>query len=117
MKGFYDSQSSAGVSKVAKNGYVIMTLNITDGGGPLYWALDGEECTKPLKANDDVYLTNDYFLHGVPVMTSRRRQLRITGIPTEELWDMIDHSTVIDVGPDYNYDPNYLTRNGFWKVN
>lgn len=117
MKGFYDHNSSAGISRVAKNGYVIMTLNISDGGGPLYWALDGNECTKPLKANDDVYLTNDYFLHGVPVMTSRRRQLRITGIPTEELWDMIDHSTMIDVGPNYNYDPEYLMRNGFWKVN
>lgn len=111
QKGFYDSNSSAGVSRVFNQGYVIMTLNISDGGGPLWWALDGKDCTKPYKANDPVYLTNDYFMHAVPVMTSRRRQLRITGIPTPELWDMIDHSTVIDIGPNYEFDLGYLTRN------
>ena len=116
MKGFYDSNSSAGVSRVFGQGYVIMTINISDGGGPLWWALDGEDCTKPFHANDPVYLTNDYFMHAVPVMKSRRRQLRITGIPTPELWDMIDHSSVVDIGPDYKFDSSYLSRTGFDKI-
>jgi hypothetical protein len=116
MKGFYDSNSSAGVSRVFNQGYVIMTINISDGGGPLWWALDGEDCTKPYQANDPVYLTNDYFMHAVPIMTSRRRQLRITGIPTPELWDMVDHSTRIDIGPNYKFDSTYLSREGFGKI-
>lgn len=116
MKGFYDSNSSAGVSRVFGQGYVIMTLNISDGGGPLWWALDGDDCTKPYQANDLVYLTNDYFMHAVPVMKSRRRQLRITGVPTPELWDMIDKSTVVDIGPDYKFDSTYLSREGFGKI-
>lgn len=116
MKGFYDSNSSAGVSRVFNQGYVIMTINISDGGGPLWWALDGEDCTKPYQANDPVYLTNDYFMHAVPVMTSRRRQLRITGVPTPELWDMVDHSTRIDIGPNYKFDSTYLSREGFGKI-
>ncbi len=116
MKGFYDSNSSAGVSRVYKNGFVTLTLNISDGGSPLWWALDGEDCTKPYKANDLVYLTNDYFMHAVGITNSRRRQLRVTGIPTPELWDMIDHSTRIDIGPDYQFDSTYLSRTGFGKI-
>lgn len=108
MKGLFNSDSSAGTSKVFNNGYVIVTLNISDGGGPLWWALDGKDISKPMQANEPVYLTNDYFMHGVPVMTSRRRQLRITGIPKPELWNMLDMSTAIDIGPNYGFDPYYL---------
>lgn len=106
-KGLYDDKSSAGVSKVFKNGYVVINLNITSGGAPLYWSLDGKDAKQPYKADDSVYITNDYFFHGVPVVTSRRRQIRILGIPKPELWDLIDHTNKVDIGAEYQYVPNY----------
>ena len=39
--------------------------------------------------DDTAYLSNDYFFHGVPVVTSRRRQLRITARPKPEFMDLI----------------------------
>jgi hypothetical protein len=106
-KGLFSNTSSAGSNNLFKNGFVVINLNITNGGAPLYWSLDKEGINHPSKVDDSVYLTNDYFLHGVPILTSRRRQIRITGIPKPELWDLIDHSTKIDIGDDYQYDPSY----------
>ena len=107
-KGMYDNQSSAGISRVFKNGYVVICINISDGGVPLYWSLDGMGVKAPFKVNDSVYITNDYFLHGVPVVETRRRQVRVTGIPTPELWDIIDHGNKVDIGSDYQFVPNYV---------
>ena len=89
---------------MAKLGYIVLTFNISDGGVPLYWALDGEESKIPYKVNDDVYITNDYFLHGVPVTTSRRRQIRVTGIPDENFESLIDKNTMITIPDDYDYN-------------
>jgi hypothetical protein len=87
-----------------RQGYVSLVFNITDGGVPLYWALDGEAVHTPIKTNDDCYLTSDYFLHGVPVCTSRRRQIRITGIPNDQLAQYIDHNQKIEIPNDYIFD-------------
>lgn len=89
---------------ISKLGFVVITLNISDGGVPLYWALDGNAVTSPIKTNDSVYLISDYFLHGVPVCTSRRRQLRITGIPTVELAQHINQQRMIELPVDYVFD-------------
>lgn len=87
-----------------KQGHVVITLNITDGGVPLWWSLDGKDHEKVLTINDQVYLTSDYFLHGVPVCTSRRRQVRITGIPTAKLASLVDNSNKIELPADYEFD-------------
>jgi len=89
---------------LAQEGFITLTFNISDGGVPLYWALDGEESKIPYKVNDDVYITNDYFLHGVPVTTSRRRQIRVTGIPDENFESLIDKNTMITIPDDYAYN-------------
>jgi hypothetical protein len=88
---------------VIEQGFVIITLNITDGGGPLYWAFDGKYVDHAYHANDPVYITSDYFLHGVPVCNERRRQIRITGIPTDDLENLFDQSSIIEIPPDMEY--------------
>ena len=106
-KRLYDNDSSAGINKVYKNGFVIINLNISSGGAPLYWGLDGKDVVNYKTTDEQVYLCNDYFFHGVPVCSSRRRQIRVTGIPKDSLWDLIDQKTVVDIGQDYQYDPSY----------
>ena len=90
---------------VYSQGYVVLTLNVSDGGVPLYWALDGDATNHVIKTNDPAYLISDYFLHGVPACTSRRRQIRVTGIPTPELQSLIDHNNKIELPENYNFDP------------
>jgi hypothetical protein len=106
-KGFYDSGSSAGKNQVYKNGYVIININISNGGGPLWWCLDGPGVLNPLQSDDQVYLTNDYFLHAVPIMTSRRRQLRVMGRPKPELWNLLEQKGMIELPEDYEYDDTF----------
>ena len=108
---FKDAEKENTVARngVISQGFVIITLNISDGGGPLYWALDGKYINQPLHANDPVYLTSDYFLHGVPVCTSRRRQIRITGIPTDDLTNLIVEDSKILIPPDMEYATNIET--------
>lgn len=89
---------------VYQQGHVIIVLNLSDGGVPLWWSLDGVDNQKVLKCNDPVYLSSDYFLHGVPICTSRRRQIRITGKPKPQLLDLVDHSTKIELPTDYKFD-------------
>lgn len=103
-KPLYDNRSSAGVNKLYNEGFVVINLNISDGGVPLYWALDGEDVRNCFKVSEDVYLTNDYFLHGVPICLSRRRQIRITGIPSNDLENIIDMSSVISLDKNYQFD-------------
>jgi hypothetical protein len=87
-----------------QQGHVIIALNISDGGVPLWWALDGVDNKKVSTVNDPVYIHSDYFLHGVPICTSRRRQIRITGVPTAKLTDLIDHSRKVMLPDDYKFD-------------
>lgn len=87
-----------------QQGHVIIALNISDGGVPLWCALDGEDNKKVFTVNDPVYLHSDYFLHGVPICTSRRRQIRITGVPSSRLDSMIDHSHKVILPDDYKFD-------------
>ena len=97
--------SNAGAKNgLFQQGHVIIALNISDGGVPLWWALDGVDNNKVSTVNDSVYLHSDYFLHGVPICTSRRRQVRITGVPSSKLNNLIDHSTKVVLPKDYKFD-------------
>lgn len=116
-KGFYNNNSSAGSNRLYKSGYVVININISDGGVPLYWAYDGQDAKNYYLSNDPIYLTNDYFLHGVPIVTSRRRQIRITGIPKDDLWNLIDKNTLMTIPDDYRYDSSELTCGYFFSVN
>lgn len=106
-KGLYNEKSSAGINRVFGQGYVTVCINVSSGGVPLYWSLDGADAVHSRKADDMVYLANDYFLHGVPVCASRRRQVRVTGIPVNGFYDSLDQTTTVDVGQGYNFDPTY----------
>lgn len=107
MKGLYSTLSSAGESRLFKEGFVVIALNLSDGGVPLYWSLDGPDAVNCYKTMDPIYLSNDYFMHGVPIVTSRRRQVRVAGIPRPELWDLFDKDSIIDVGEDYKFDTSW----------
>jgi hypothetical protein len=97
--------STAGVNNgLYQQGHVIVALNISDGGVPLWWALDGVDNKKVSTINDPVYIHSDYFLHGVPICTSRRRQIRITGVPSSRMNDLIDHSRKVMLPDDYKFD-------------
>lgn len=101
---FADAGKNSIVEKngVCKQGFTVITLNISDGGVPLYWALDNQY-DKVKFANDPVYMCSDYFVHGVPVCTSRRRQIRITAMPDEGFDSLVAHDTKILVPPDIEY--------------
>jgi len=83
-------------------GYVVVNINISSGGVPLLWCLD-HEIENPQAADSDCYLISDYFLHAVPLTMSRRRQIRVTMIPTAELRNLIDNSTAVVISNDYNF--------------
>lgn len=87
-------------NSLANNGYVVVTLNITNGGVPLYWSLDDRVVRF---IDDSAYLSSDYFLHGVPVVTGRRRQIRITGVPGEGFDNFIDRSRAVILPDNYQY--------------
>jgi hypothetical protein len=75
-----------------RSGFVQITLNLSSGGVPLYYGVTDDLDPKYETVDDDIYLFNDYFYHGVPLTSSRRRQIRITGRPTPELYEMIDQN-------------------------
>ena len=78
-----------------KQGFVQITINLSDGGVPMFYS-DTSELGDSYKAiNYPVYLFNDFFYHGVPLTTSRRRQIRITGRPTAELSKYINVDSII----------------------
>lgn len=104
-KSLADDKSSIGENNFYKNNFVIININVSNGGVPLYWCLDDfKECRK---ADESVYLTNDYFLHGVPQVTSRRRQIRVSGIPKPEMWNLLNENSIVDIGNNYQYHPKY----------
>ncbi len=83
-------------------GYVVICVNISNGGVPLLWCLDHEQKT-PRSADDDCYIISDYFLHAVPLTKSRRRQIRISMIPNENLCELINESTAVIIPDDYKF--------------
>ena len=98
---------SADNNKLAKDGYVVLCLNISSGGVPLYWALDGESKHTPLKVNDPAYISSDYFLHGVPQVTDRRRQIRITGIPSKDFANLVSTTDLVTISSNYIFDTDF----------
>lgn len=84
-------------------GYVVICLNISDGGVPLLWCLDRDETNPPRRANTKAFLTSDYFHHAVPLTTTRRRQIRISFRPTEKLRQILDWSSAVILPKDYAY--------------
>jgi hypothetical protein len=99
---------SNGSNILARDGYVVLCLNISNGGVPLYWALDGDHRHLPHKIDDMAYISSDYFLHGVPVVTSRRRQIRITGIPAKEFAELVSSTDIISISDDYEYNSSLM---------
>lgn len=98
------TQSNTKHNAVYKQGFVVMTLNITNGGVPLYWALDGKDSQNCRHADASAYITSDYFLHGVPVVTSRRRQVRITARPNEQFERLLNKDTCVTIEAGYKFD-------------
>lgn len=84
-------------------GHVVISLNISNGGVPLQWCLDGDETRPPRTADTDTFMISDYFHHAVPLTTTRRRQIRISFKPTPALHDLIDWSTAVTVPEDFAY--------------
>jgi hypothetical protein len=78
-----------------KDGFISITLNLTNGGQPLFYSVDSNE-NQPLLADDPCYMFNDYFWHGVPVVDSRRRQIRITAKPDKGFYDLIDADSAVN---------------------
>lgn len=85
-------ESTARDNHLWRDGYISITINLSSGGKPLYYCRD-DDLDKPMLIDDKIYLFNDFVFHGVPVVRSRRRQIRITAKPTAELEKFIDKSS------------------------
>lgn len=79
---------------LSNSGYVTITLNLSDGGYPLFYSLIQDEGAA-LTTNAPIYVFNDYNLHGVPYVESIRRQVRITGKPTDEFFKKLKLKTLV----------------------
>jgi hypothetical protein len=90
-----DNRTKSLTSKLlSDSGYVTITLNLSDGGQPLFYSLVSDE-NSPRTTNAAIYAFNDYNLHGVPYVNSIRRQVRITGKPTEEFFKKLKLDTLV----------------------
>lgn len=98
------TQESVKNNGVYQQGFVVLTLNISNGGVPLYWALDGKDLHNCKHVDSPVYVISDYFLHGVPVVTSRRRQIRVTARPTKHFEMLLKKDSCIILDDDYKFD-------------
>lgn len=87
---------------LAQAGYVVIVINISNGGVPMYWALD-HDLEHALLADDSIYISSDYFLHGVPVVSSRRRQVRVMGVPGPGFDSLLDRSRAVILPDNYQY--------------
>jgi hypothetical protein len=67
---------------------------LSDGGHPLFYSLVSDERTA-LTTDAPIYVFNDYNLHGVPYVNAVRRQVRITGKPTEEFFKKLKQDTLV----------------------
>lgn len=84
-------ESTAKNNHLWKDGYISITINLSNGDKPLYYCRDNA-LDKPMTIDDNIYLFNDFVFHGVPVVESRRRQIRITAKPTLEFEKFVDKS-------------------------
>jgi hypothetical protein len=89
-----DRTKSLTSNLLANEGYVTVTLNLSTGGHPLFYSLVSDE-NSPRTTNAAIYVFNDYNLHGVPYVSSVRRQVRITGKPTEEFFKKLKQDTLV----------------------
>lgn len=85
-----------------REGYALVCLNISSGGVPLKWALD-TDLTTPLEADADCYMTSDYFMHAVPMCSSRRRQVRVAFVPDDGFESLLKMDTAIVLPDDFEY--------------
>lgn len=88
-----DRTDSLSKTLLADLGYVSITLNLADGGQPLYFSLDTDEET-PIITNAPIYVFNDFNFHGVPYVNEMRRQVRVTGKPTPEFFGLLKQATL-----------------------
>lgn len=79
---------------LASQGYISITLNVSSGGSPLYFG-KMHDYYKYFSTQASSYIFNDYHVHGVPRVSSRRRQLRISGRPTIEFFKLLKLETII----------------------
>jgi len=86
-----------------RSGHVVTCLNLSDGGSPLLWAMDHEK-NSPRSTNAKCYISNDYFVHGVPRVSSLRRQIRISYVPKDDLMDLLVPGSVVTIPDDYVFD-------------
>jgi hypothetical protein len=87
-------ESTAKNNHLWRDGYISITINLSNGGKPLYYCCD-DDLNKPMLVDDKIYLFNDFVYHGVPVVESRRRQIRITAKPTPEFENYVDKSSCV----------------------
>lgn len=85
-----------------QDGFVVICLNISNGESPLLWSLDHEIQT-PRSTDADCFMISDYFYHAVPVVKTRRRQIRVSIIPDDNLSALIKTGTEVIVPDDYQY--------------
>jgi hypothetical protein len=86
-----------------RDGFVVVNLNISSGNSPLLWSLDHEQETNVRSTNADCCMISDYFHHAVPLCTDRRRQIRVSILPTPELATLIKEDTVVTIPSDYQF--------------
>ena len=79
---------------LSDKGYITITLNLSDGGQPLFFSLLSDENTS-IKTTADAFIFRDFNYHGVPPVTSWRRQIRITGKPTNEFFNLMKLDTLL----------------------
>jgi hypothetical protein len=96
-------------NEIAKAGYVVLVLNISSGGAPLYWSLDGDDRNTPFKVDDPAYIISDYFLHGVPQVTGRRRQIRVTGKPSKEFAELLAQTGMVTISDGYKFNYSLMS--------
>lgn len=96
MSGIHRDSKRSDVTKtsLSSQGYITITLNLSDGGQPLFFSLLTDENT-PIKTSADAFIFRDFNYHGVPSVTTWRRQLRITGKPTTEFFDLLKIDTLL----------------------
>lgn len=89
-----DKNSKVGKTSLSEHGYVSITLNLSDGGQPLFFSLLDNESV-PIKTYSESFIFRDYNYHGVPPVSSWRRQVRITGKPTSEFFNLLKIETLL----------------------
>jgi len=97
-----DEPNPARANGFYRQGFVVVTLNISNGGVPLLWALD-HETRSPRSADTDCYMISDYFMHAVPLTQSRRRQIRVSMVPNAALSAMMLTDQAVILPDDYEF--------------